>query len=135
MASANGVRYCRAMELNFPPSLEPAVLERAWSASNKELGICPDDVNAFLDACEQDGVPVLGWEMWVVKHASDLKGEVEQEAGSWAGLVPGTDGLSGVWHGEGDAKATRAEISELRWRSEIPVELHPYIRFNFTLDA
>ena len=53
----------------YPPSLSAEIRARAFRAMNGELGIRPEDVGAFLDICDSDGIEVLGWEAWVADHA------------------------------------------------------------------
>ncbi len=121
------------MELYSPPSLDPDVIDRSWRASNGEMGIRPDDVNAFLDACERDLVPVLGWEMWLIDHQWDGRDGAETCSGHWTGLIPAKTGGTCVWYGDGDVTATRKDIATLKWEAAVPEDLHPRIRLNFAL--
>ena len=122
------------MTLHAPPSLEPSVIERSWKDSNGELGLLPQDVGTFLDACERDQIRVFGWEMWLVDHQWDGGEGAEPAPGGWTGLIPNLRGGTCTWTGEGDASITRDEIAELDWRPETAEALHPHIRFNVTLD-
>jgi hypothetical protein len=65
--------------LNYPPSLDADVLARCFVAHNRELGVLPGDVAAFVEACRRDGLAILGWELWLVDVA---------QSGSWTGLIP-----------------------------------------------
>jgi hypothetical protein len=94
----------------------------------------PQDVDAFLDACERDHIRVLGWEMWLVDQQWDGSDGAEPATGRWTGLIPTLKGGTCVWTGEGDAAEVRGEIAMLNWRSETPEPLHPQVRFNITLD-
>jgi hypothetical protein len=123
------------MKLHCPPSLEACVIDRSWLASNGELGVRPEDVNAFLDACEGDRIPVLGWEMWLIDHQWDGRDGADRCFGQWTGLIPATEGGTCVWHGDGDVTTTRKEIATLEWKAAVPEDLHPRIRLNFTLDV
>lgn len=123
------------MSLYAPPSLNRSIIDRSWIDSNGEIGLLPPDVDAFLDACEREKVPVLGWEMWLIDHCWDERSGAEPAKGQWTGLIPSIDGQTCVWSGEGDAAVTRSDIARLEWRSEVPQELHPYVRFNVTLDV
>jgi hypothetical protein len=119
----------------YPPSLDPSVLERSWRAKNGELGVLPADINAFLDACDRDYVPVLGWEIWLIDHQWDGRDGADSATGEWTGLIPRPDRGTCTWTGEGDAAATRREIATLDWTQNIPSHLHPLVRFNFTVDV
>lgn len=94
----------------------------------------PQDANAFLDACERDRVAILGWELWLIEHQGDGRDGANGVTGEWTGLIPATNGGTCVWTGDGDAAATRQKIATLDWEKGIPPQLHPHIRFNFTLD-
>jgi hypothetical protein len=123
------------MKLYCPPSLKPDVIDRSWLDSNGELGVRPEDVNAFLEACERDHIPVLGWEMWLIDNQWDGRDGAEPCSGQWTGLIPATKGGTCVWSGDGDVIATRRDIATLEWKAAVPVDLHPRIRLNFTLDV
>ncbi len=118
--------------MNAPPSLPNDVLRRAFVAHNGELGISPRDAEAFLRACEQDGVDVLGWEAWIVHHHWDFHARWPSPAyGSWCGLFP-IESHGEVVGGTGDADATRRGIAD--FALEPDWEWHEFVRFNFTLD-
>jgi hypothetical protein len=123
-----------AVKLYCPRSLDRLILERSWLAGSGELGILPDDVNGYLDACEFDEISVLGWEMWLIEHQWDGDGGAEIVRGMWTGLVPHVQGGTCCWQGSADAPTTRAQIAKLEWRNAVPTQLHPWVRFNFTLD-
>ena len=52
----------------FPPSLPAEILQRSFRALNGELGLLHSDAQAFLAACEADGIEVCGCELWIVDH-------------------------------------------------------------------
>jgi hypothetical protein len=117
--------------MNAPPSLPHDVIQRSFVANNGELGILPTDTEAFLQACGQDGVAVLGWEAWIVHHRWDFDARRPLPArGSWCGLFP-TQSHGAVVGGSGDADATRRGIAEFvlepSWRE--------FVRFNITIDV
>jgi hypothetical protein len=123
-----------AVKLYRPRSLDRSIIERSWLAGNGELGILPEDVNGFLDACVSDSISVLGWEMWLVEHQWDGEEGAEIGRGMWTGLVPHVQGGTCCWQDSADAPTTRAQIANLEWRNAVPTQLHPWVRFNFTLD-
>jgi len=119
----------------FPPSLAPELRARCFRAANGELGVRPEDVSAFLDTCDSDGVEILGWKLWLADHAWVAPARVEHAPGSWSGGIPGRDGLPAAFAAaDGDSKAARAAIPglPLDW---IEPAMVPYLRFNFALDA
>jgi hypothetical protein len=123
------------MSLNYPPSLPPEVMGRAWRASNGELGIMPSDAEAFLDACERDSIQVLGWELWLVDHWLEGENTLVSRSGIWTGLIPDIQGAVGVWASNADLNGSRDEIRRVDWRPQIQRELHDFVRYNFTLDV
>ena len=120
----------------FPPSLARSVICRAFRASNGELGVVPNDVAAFLDACQADHAEVLGWELWLADH--EWNPETKEPAtapGRWCGLIPVYgQPLPAVVHGEGDLKTTRRELATLDLDALIEPRWAAYVRINFTLD-
>jgi hypothetical protein len=121
--------------LDYPPSLDLQILARSWRAGNGELGVNPADVNAFLEACDRDGIPVLGGELWLVDHLWDGGQRVECCPGTWTGLIPNDSGTTFVWSYEGNSRAAREQIGSINWQLDVRSDLHPFVRFNFTLDA
>ena len=118
----------------FPPSLPPEIQARAFRAINGELGIRPEDVGAFLDICDADGVEVLGWETWVADHAWVAPTRVERAPGRWSGGIPGRNGHPPApAAGEGDSHVARSAIAHLSLDWVDPAA-KPYLRFNFALD-
>ena len=119
----------------FPPSLLPAVQARAFQASNGELGVPPQDVSAFLDACEADGLKVLGWELWIIDHEWGIEPNAPiPSPSSWCGGIPllGYD-VPAVVGGEGGVEDTRKQIAATNLAAEVQPEWLNYVRFNFTL--
>jgi hypothetical protein len=118
----------------FPPSLPPEIRVRAFRAMNGELGIRAEDVEAFLDICDADGVDVLGWELWLADHAWVAPARVDYVPGSWSGGIPGRDGHPpAVAMADGNSHAARAAIARLSLDWVEPA-VAPYLRFNFALD-
>jgi len=111
--------------MTFPPSLPAEIRARAFTASNGELGLLLSDAPAFLSACRADGVPVLGWELWLADPLS----------GNWTGLIPvrGSD-VPTVFATNSDATDSERELANLDL-SEIEPSVLPCIRVNFTLDG
>lgn len=119
----------------FPPSLSPEIRLRAFRAMNGELGIRAEDVGAFLDACDADGVEVLGWELWLADHAWVAPTRVASAPGSWSGGIPRLGGHPpSVRAGDGNSRAARAAIAALSFDWVDPAS-RPYLRFNFVLDT
>lgn len=50
----------------FPPFLPQSVEAGAFCSGIGELEVIPDDALLFLDAFRNDGIELLGWELWVV---------------------------------------------------------------------
>lgn len=50
----------------YPPSLPVEIRARSFAVANGELGLRMSDVDAFLDACSDDDIVVLAWEVWVI---------------------------------------------------------------------
>ena len=95
----------------------------------------PDDVAFFLAACREDRVDLLGWELWVVDHASGerFNGPVAAP-GLWCGGVPvrGQD-IPAVYGFEGDADQVERQLATLNLAAEVLPEWLPHVRVNFTL--
>jgi hypothetical protein len=118
-----------------PPSLDRSVKERAFCAPNGELGIHIGDADRFLAACRNDGVEVLGWELWVVDHAwgDEFDGPVSAP-GSWCGGIPTrNENLPVVFSFGGDADDAERQLASIDLNAEVLPEWLPHIRINFTL--
>src|SRR3954468_15245101 len=108
-----------------PPSLPAEVRERAFTASNGELGLLLADAPAFLNACRADNVEVLGWELWLI----------DPQSRQWTGLLPIVGSATpGVFSFDSDASTSEKQLADLQL-SEIEPSVLPCIRVNFTLDA
>jgi hypothetical protein len=119
----------------FPSSLPEDVKARALIASNGEIGVLPADASSFLRACEQDGVEVLGWELWVVDHAwgTETNGPV-QSSGLWCGGIPLQSGpLPAVVGGTGNLEETARQLEAFKFANQVQPIWLPHIRVNFTL--
>jgi hypothetical protein len=100
-----------------------------------ELGIVPSDANAFLASCAEDGVKVLGWELWIVDHSwARDSNDIAPSPGSWCGGVP-IRGETALWvlGGEGDASETAQQLAEWDVAAKVEPAWLPYLRINFTL--
>lgn len=113
----------RSVPMMFPPSLDPKVKERSFHSMNGELGLLRFDVPAFLDACDADNIPVLGWEAWIVDHVFD-GADLIGAAGAWSGLIL-VDDRYVVCGGQ----SPRTEIGAVRCDPRWSVHL----RFNITI--
>ena len=121
----------------LPPSLPAKILASATYMSNGELGIRYEDVGIFLNACERDGIGLLGWELWLVDHEWPEDGTSPvYSKGTIHGLVP-VEGekIPAVIGGSGDLAASRMQITKLDLTKEIDPKFRPHIRFNFTLNG
>jgi hypothetical protein len=134
---------------NYPPSLDLQVVARSFIAGNGELGVLPQDVATFVEACRRDGFAVLGWEMWLADYRFWRGGQV-RATGSWDGLIPckGDDSLSlvgGDVHGvpgepwapwapyvDRSVEETLDQIGRFSI-SEVEDEYVSDVRYNFTL--
>ena len=106
-----------------PPSLPVEVRERAFTSRNGELGLLLSDACAFLSACGNDGVEVLGWELWLIDPA----------LGQWTGLLPMVGSATpGVFSFDADTSTSERQLAELDL-SQIEPSVLPCIRVNFTL--
>src|SRR5262249_34033023 len=101
-----------------------------------EIAVRPADVAAFLDACQADGVSVLGWELWLIDHAFDGRAGAPRRAiGSWCGLIPlRAQAHPAIIGGEGDLAATRQQIGELDLEGMIDEDWRAGIRIHISLD-
>jgi hypothetical protein len=122
--------------MHYPPSLPKEVLSRSFRARNGELGILPDDLDAFLAACRTDQVEILRWELWLVDHQTEpFDGEVLKALGRWTGLIPARSAAAptGVFGGDRNSCASSAEITALTPFDRVEPRWHPYLRYNFLL--
>ena len=122
--------------MEFPPSLSPEIRARAFHAVNGEIALRPADATAFLDACQADGVSVLGWELWLVDHVFDSASKhPRRTAGSWCGLIPLRGGeLPAVIAGSGGLEATREQIAAIDLDRLLEAPWREAIRIHITLD-
>lgn len=122
--------------LLFPPSLPQEIKDRAFRASNGELGIVLGDAQAFLKATTADDIEVLGWELWIIDHAWELENNGLCSApGYWCGGIPlRNNDVPAVVGGVGDANQTLLQILATDFTNEVSPEWLPSLRVNFTLD-
>lgn len=106
-----------------PPSLAPEIKERSFHSTNGELGLLPSDVPAFIDACEQDNIPLLGWEAWIVDHVFDGT-KLMRSPGAWSGFIP-IAGKFVIYGGPSPREEIRAARCDSEWYS--------HLRFNVTI--
>lgn len=119
----------------YPPSLPTAVKDRAFVAANGELGVLPADAEAFLTACRQDGVAVLGWELWLADHACGSGVTPVAAKGEWSGGLPTAgEGVPVIISGVGDVNQSGAQLASFDIDVEVSPEWAPYVRVNFTLE-
>ena len=119
----------------FPPSLPEDLNARAYHATNGELGMLPVDATSFLRVCKQDGVEVLGWELWVVDHTwgAETNGPVPA-CGPWCGGIPlQSEQLPAVVGGTGNLEDTARQLAAFDFEAEVQPLWLPYVRVNFTL--
>ena len=134
----------------YPPSLPLVIRQRAFRASNGELGIIVEDVEAFLTTCEVDAVAILGWEVWLVDHGTDRDGVPVPHAGIWTGHIPVPYLNTGaVIHGStsgrdsGETRAdyvsrtadeTRLQLGDFQPERDVTADYLRFVRVNFTLE-
>ena len=118
-----------------PSSLPHHVVARAFTASNGELGILPQDTGTFLTACEQDGVPLLGWELWIIDHRMGITNALIPALGQWSGIIPTRTRSLAIFGGSGGLEQTRREIAELDLERTVAQRWMEFVRFNFTLNG
>jgi len=118
----------------FPRSLSQAIKDRSFHAWNGELGLLPVDAPLFLDACQVDGVTVLGWEIWLADHDwHSAANEPTPAEGIWCGLIPMRDkGVPYVIHESGDLQNTRQGLAAFDL-SEVDPKWASFVRVNITL--
>ena len=121
----------------YPPSLNDAVKERAFCAANGELGVYPTDARSFLEACRNDGVKVLGWELWVIEHTWDtLTNEPVPAPGLWCGGIPiRRETIPAIIGGNGDVDATEHQLAAFDFEAQVGPFWYPYLRINFTVEG
>jgi hypothetical protein len=120
----------------FPPSLSADIKERAFVATNGELGVLPSDTQSFLRACRDDGVEVLGWEFWVVDHVWGQNNAPVAAAGSWCGGIPlRGESVPAIISGTGDADDAERQIAAFDLDAEVLPQWVPLVRVNFTLNG
>ena len=122
---------------------------RCFLAGDGEVGIPLVAVEVFLDSCEDDGLGVLGWELWLVDHALSPAGTLKPAPGQWVGSVPRHGDEGGVTIGgevelrrDGESKQdfARRSVGVVRSQvgafepSEVPEAYRSALRVNFTLD-
>lgn len=118
--------------MSAPPSLPPHVLARSFRATNGELGILPEDTKAFLAACERDGIPILGWELWIIDHRMGITNALIPALGQWSGVIPTRTRSLAIIGGSGGLEQTRREIAELDFERTVDQRWIEFVRFNFT---
>ena len=124
----------------FPTSLSADILRRSFRAPNGELGILESDVQAFLTACEVEGIKIFGWELWIVDHVpSPCSDEPLPDSGAIWSLIPPWALLQGnspiCFGGVGDLPQTSRECAHLKLECEIKPQWLEHVRFNFALSA
>ena len=113
----------------FPPSIDADVLARCFVAANGELGVLQSDVPAFLDACRNDGIAVLGWEVWIVNYR---KIGVYSH-GTWTGLIPRPDGSGIAVGGDGDADEVQRQVALFQPELEVAPNCLADLRINICI--
>jgi hypothetical protein len=116
--------------------LSPDILTRSFRAASGELGVHPGDATAFLNACEANGIGVVGWELWLVDHVFDAGSRhPRRAAGSWCGLIPLRGGdLPAVIAGSGSLTVTREQIAAIDLDRLLDAPWRADIRIHITLD-
>src|SRR5262249_4593751 len=102
----------RVVSWTLPPLCPLTSFAARFSPPTARPAFGPSAAEAFLQACETDGIEVLGWEAWIVHHRWDFDANWPRPAyGSWCGLFP-TESHGELVGGTGDAGAARREIAE-----------------------
>lgn len=117
------------------PSLPQALLARSFHSSEGEFGILPHDVDAFLRACERDGVPLLGWKLWIIDHRMGITSTPIPAIGQWTGGIPTRTRGVALFGSNGGLEQTRREIAALDLHAVVDRRWIEHVRFNFTLDG
>jgi hypothetical protein len=126
--------------IEFPPSCPADILERAFRATNGELGIQPSDFENFLSACDQSHILVLGWETWLIEAADgQWDGLIPPERGNIPTIIGGDAPPRSVGEGWRDycsraANLARSQISKLDPVGSTLATARSRIRLNFTLE-
>lgn len=118
-----------------PPSLSQTIRSRSFRAGNGELGLLPEDVPSFLDACQTDSLTVLGWEIWLADHEWDNTRAAPAHAiGLWCGLIPMQGKKTpSIISGSGDLTATRNQLASLELTKLIDPKWSNYVRVNVAI--
>lgn len=136
--------------LNMPMNLPEDLLRRSFVATNGERAFPPEDIEAVLDAYSAAGIPVYGWELWIIDHdiAPGAEPKLVPMPGRWCGLLPTAHGtaVAGGWATqvpeESDTLFARRAFMETReqLRSvcagtwvEVAAAWRPYLRINLTI--
>jgi hypothetical protein len=123
--------------MTWPASLDADIVARSFHCGDGEIGILAGDVSAFLDACERDGLALLGWDLWLVAPFPKPMAGLSVPMSVILGVVPGFALLAGgpptVIHGTGDIAAIRRDLAAFAPERLIAAAWLPCIRINFTL--
>ncbi len=118
-----------------PPSLDFEVLARSFRAPDGDLGLLPADVWRFLDACDEDGFEVLGWELWIADHAFDPETRAPRPMpGQCCAAIPALEApLAVPLGGAGEADAVRRQIAGTVLPDLVEAKWLPHLRYNIKL--
>ena len=137
------------MTIVYPPSIRHSeAVKRSFVATNGELAFYPSDAEVFIAACEQAGLAVSRWEVWLANHelSFDLKPVFPVPSkGEWCALIPTlgtTTSLFGgdVTRADGEAwsdyavrsaREIRDQIASYEFESLVLAKYLEHIRLNF----
>ena len=135
--------------LAYPPSFDSNRLANSFHVDNGEIGVLPLDVPEFLAACGNDGIAILGGEMWLSDYRAAFEGNPIPQKGSWCGLIPWKGKNTTVvvsystksrrflesWNKyvQRTITETQGQINEINIDNEVETQYIPSVRFNFTL--
>jgi len=136
--------------LAYPPSFDSNRLANSFHVDNGEIGILPIDASKFLVACGNDGIAILGWEIWLSDYRAAFEGNPIPQKGSWCGVIPiKNESLPGVFsydtkprgfleswnkYVQRTIKETQEQVNNVNIEKEFEKQYIPFIRYNFTLE-
>jgi hypothetical protein len=133
----------------YPSSIKHhTAVKRCFQSKNGELAFQLTDAEVFISACENVGLAVVKWEVWLVDHQLSFNHEPifpMYSPGDWSGLIPCQDRTTAVLGGETkrapeeswldyvirSARVTREQISAFEIEQPVDPSFAEFVRLNF----